>query len=136
MQCVAEWAVKEHIVTITSIERNPFAIPSGLAGSIYVEYRTHFYPLIRNFTHTDSPSLLEGPFRNDFLSSTASLIKTIIEFGNNCWDFLFTYVPLLKTTLKLFDLTSLVAQHHHAMCSQLCANGIVSTHMIQRGFNH
>jgi len=123
VQYVAEWAIKESIISLNSIERSPLTPnPNSLAGSIYGEYKTHFYPALRNFTHTDS-SLLQGPFRNEFISYTASLIKVLIDFGNSCWDFLFSNVPLLKTTLKLFDLPSLVAQNHHEMCSQLCING-------------
>jgi hypothetical protein len=123
VQYVAEWAVKEDIISLNSLERSPLSPePNTLAGSIYDEYKTHFYPALRNFTHTDS-SLLQGPFRNEFVSYTASLIKVFVDFGNSFWDFLFCNVPLLKTTLKLFDLPSLVAQNHHYMCSHLCANG-------------
>jgi hypothetical protein len=122
VQYVAEWAIKEQIISLSTHERNILTPnPNSLAGSIYDEYKTHFYPALRNFTYTDS-SILQGPFRNEFVSSSASLIKALIEIGNSCWDFLFSNVPLLKTTLKLFDLPSLVAQNHHDMCSHLCAN--------------
>ena len=117
--------MKEQIVKVTTGTRNPFATPhTGIAGSIYDEYKTHVYPVLKNFTHAGSTAVLVGPFNTELMTSTASKIKTVMEYGSNTWDFLFTHVPLLKTTLKIFDLPSLVAQNHHDMCSHLCADGM------------
>jgi len=124
VQCVTEWVVRDHIVTVTSAARHPFVPPeTGLAASIYGEYKIHVYPLLKNFTHVDS-AFLTGPFSSGFMSPIASRTNTAIEYGSRGWDYLFTHVPLLMTTLKVFDLPSLVAQHHHDMCHDLCADGM------------
>uniref|UniRef100_A0A7S3PVC3 Calcineurin-like phosphoesterase domain-containing protein n=1 Tax=Chaetoceros debilis TaxID=122233 RepID=A0A7S3PVC3_9STRA len=127
VQCVAEWSVREGIVNIASsvTERHVYSTPgAGISATIYDEYRTHFYPVLKNFTVANShtgPQFSRGIGDFDSLPDT---IKQSIEFLNNLGDYLFSTVPLLKTTLNFYDLPSLVAQNHNEMCSILCAGGI------------
>ena len=74
-------------------------------------------------THTDS-SALQGEYKTAHIAILAKYLKSLVDLGNSCWDFLFSNFPLLKTTLRLFDLPSLVAKNHHDMCSQLCNDGV------------
>ena len=119
---MAEWTVKYDIVALST--SSPFTSPHGsLAGSLYGEYKTHFYPVLKNFTHHDSnPALVD--FDSGTLPSMFSIMKVFIEYSRAGLYFLFTHVPLLKTTLKVFDLPTLVGQSHNDMCSHLCADGV------------
>ncbi len=65
-----------------------------------------------------------APFDEDITISTLVVIKAGIDNGRAVLDFLFSHVPLLKATLNIFDLPTMIAQRHHDMCSHLCADGI------------
>ena len=98
-------------------------LQTNLAVSIYDEYKEHFYPFLRNMTHTDS-SALQREYKTAYIAILAKFLKSLVDLGNSCWDFLFSNFPLLKTTLRLFDLPSLLSKNHHEMCSQLCNDGV------------
>eukprot|EP00547_Thalassionema_nitzschioides_P009961 CAMPEP_0194229198 /NCGR_PEP_ID=MMETSP0156-20130528/43766_1 /TAXON_ID=33649 /ORGANISM="Thalassionema nitzschioides, Strain L26-B" /LENGTH=920 /DNA_ID=CAMNT_0038961739 /DNA_START=678 /DNA_END=3440 /DNA_ORIENTATION=- len=126
IQCAAEWLVKDNIIILSSdTEKHPFTrSEGGLAGSLYDEYKEHFYPILKNFISWDpSPS---PPVSLDagFMTSVLMVIKSGIEIGRASLEFLFSHVPLLKTTLNIFDLPTVIAQNHQDMCSHLCANSV------------
>jgi len=120
VQCVAEWVVKNDVVKITTADSD--ILPeSGLGATIYDEYKTHFYPVLKNFTHPDS-SLELDPLQSESLF--VYIMTSIIEHSSKICEYLFTHVPLLKTTLRIFDLPTVIAQNHHDTCAILCSGGM------------
>lgn len=121
VQCLAEWVVKEGIVNILE-ERHTILEPeTGLSASIYQEYKTHFYPLLQKLAYSRASDALDSS------TPTKFSISIVIDTIRDCWRFLFTHIPLLKFSLKLFDLPSIIAQNHHDMCESLCKDGMECT---------
>jgi hypothetical protein len=118
VQCLAEWVVKEDIVTILTGSHATFEPEAGIAASIYSEYKAHFYPFLQTFARTEAHT-------TSAISGTKKFsIAVIVDAMRECWDFLLNNVPLLKTTLKLFDLPYIIAQNHFDMCETLCKDGM------------
>jgi len=138
VQCVAEWSVREGIVDIVTSaqERHVYSTPgAGISASIYGEYKEHFYPILNNFTTNEFffPQWDSG----DKMHSILDAMKHSAEYASSTGNYLFSTVPLLKTTLNFFDLPSLVAQNHHDMCTILCADGVecLESHHASRYFS-
>lgn len=130
LQCVTEWSVREGIVSImkSTEDRHVYSTPvGGISASIYGEYKEHFYPILNNFTTNDSSFPrwdLAWWDSGDTMRSIINAIRHFVEYASSTGNFLFSTVPLLKTTLNFFDLPSVVAQNHHDMCAILCASGV------------
>ena len=108
LQSAAEWVVYDKIITIS----DPFESTvnqTGLASSLYEEYETHFKPFLRHMTseyakHYEDVSLISNIDTYHVIEKLAKIPK---------W--LFEHIPLLKTTLRIFDLPGIMAQTHSDM---------------------
>mmetsp|Transcript_9815 Transcript_9815/g.10864 ORF Transcript_9815/g.10864 Transcript_9815/m.10864 type:complete len:1205 (-) Transcript_9815:65-3679(-) len=122
VQSVTEWIVQDDIVNISVV--NQHFNGTNLASSLYDEYKQHFSPVLQNFTHPDSSKLAQYYVKQEIMKQeNYFMFRRALEFILDSWKWL-TTIPLLKTSLSIFDLPGLVAHHHHDICGTLCDNGM------------
>lgn len=110
VESVAEWIVEYGIVVLphNGTVSNGATDGIDLATSLYNEYTSHFSHLFINLTEI-VPSKLAFPEAVSF------------SYFLKSWDFI-KNIPLLTTTMKLFDLPGSITQNHQDMCSILCSD--------------
>jgi hypothetical protein len=106
-----EWIVQANIVNL-SVDNQHFN-GTHLASSLYENYKTHFFPVLENYTNPDSPNLAqyyaEKPIENE---ASLFMFRKVLEFFLDSWKWIYLSFPILKTTLSIFDLPGLIAQNH------------------------
>ena len=142
IECLVEWLVVDSIVKISSVvakgrgtlSPEPLIHGDGmsdLASCLYDEYTTHWSGALANFTgniteHVNnmtasaSSALDENTIgRMNFLERTHAYL-----FGSAADLFAWlSNLPILSSTLYVFDLPGLVATKHYQMCEVLCTDG-------------
>ena len=108
----SEWAVQDDIVKISVTNEHYNA--TNLASSLYENYKTHFFPILQNYTHPDSSKIAKYYADSQLeRSSESSMIRSALEVLLYSWRWIYTAIPLLKTTLSIFDLPGLISKNHH-----------------------
>mmetsp|Transcript_27634 Transcript_27634/g.42846 ORF Transcript_27634/g.42846 Transcript_27634/m.42846 type:complete len:1310 (+) Transcript_27634:227-4156(+) len=128
IECIIEYGIKNSIVKV-SIPDDDYIVQGGnatdLASSLYEEYTEHFSHIFRNVTIF---GLLENPDDNNSLSAPELLhelnLTQQVHFAIVYALKTLSRIPLLSTTLSLFDLPGLIAQKHTDICSALHEEGI------------
>lgn len=107
---IKEWVVTDNIVkvSVTSDHYNA----TNLASSLYENYKTHFFPILENYTHPDSSLLAHYYAESKHEEGKALYNLYIMELLLRSWKWIYTTLPLLKTTLSIFDLPGLIAHYH------------------------
>lgn len=142
IECLVEWLVVDGIVKISTIisrgrgKSSPEPLIHGdgmsdLASCLYDEYTTHWSGALANFTGNFTQHV-----NNMTASASSALDESTIGHMNilertNAYLFgsvaeLFAWLsdlPVLSSTLYVFDLPGLVATKHYQMCEVLCADG-------------
>ena len=84
-----------------------------MASFLYGEYKNHFFPVLENYTHPESSKLAQYYAESQLENDSESFVLThILEVLLNSWKWIYTTLPLLKTTLSIFDLPGLIAREH------------------------
>merc|ERR1712113_523782 len=124
---MTEWSIQEHIVKVTT--RNRIKLLSNpeegidLASSLYQEYTEHVSHIFNNVTsfNTSAAYLNANIIKN--MGIFEQLFKKSYNTIAHVIKWLFLEVPLLRTTMSLFDLPGHIAQKHSDMCKILCSKG-------------
>jgi len=123
VECLVEWSIHEGIVKIASaatkkVQRNEEGI--NLASSLYEEYKEHFFTF---FSDMAQPPVLSETHHPIFTPFQEFHAKAYDRTATVCY-WIYTHVPLLKTTLAVFDLPGSLAQKHSDICEILCSGGV------------
>merc|ERR1712238_60379 len=119
LQCIIEWIIDEGIVKVTSDDSSGTI---DLASSLYDEYITHFSPIFKNFTHINTTNTTHS--HQSWVISSLTHGTSIYELITYSWKLMCSEIPLIETTLQIFDLPGGLAQRHNDMCKILCTEGV------------
>lgn len=127
VECIIEYGIKNVVVKV-SIRDDSMIIggnATDLASSLYEEYTEHFSHIFRNVTMF---GLLENPDDGTPLSAPELIqepnLTRQVHFAIVYALKALSRIPLLITTLSLFDLPGHIAQKHTDICSVLREEGI------------
>ena len=110
-----EYGIANHILTVNvPVEGETEAMK--LHETLYQEYSTHFAHIFQNVT-AFGYYYFENEYGSGNLNQTYGM-----HLLTNLSKFL--QIPLLQTTLSLFDLPGQIAQQHISICSDLSVEGI------------
>ena len=99
LQCIIEWIIDEGIVKVTSDDSSGTI---DLASSLYDEYITHFSPIFKNFTHINATNTTHS--HQSWVISSFTHGTSIYELITYSWKLMCSEIPLIETTLQIFDL--------------------------------
>jgi len=143
IECLVEWLVVDGIVKIASsvskgrgklLRPEPLIHGDGtsdLASYLYNEYETHWSGILANFTGIFKEHLNQTvPFAScvpnenelDHMNILERMYAYLFSSAADVFAWL-SKLPVLSSTLYVFDLPGLVATKHHKMCEILCADG-------------
>ena len=120
IELLIEYAIANHIISVDLPLNGANDDGMNLQDTLYEEYTTHFAHLFRhNFdeninlpNYSKNKVFIELLFKTDFAQILFASLKKARD------------IPLLKTTLSLFDLPGQIAQQHVDICNDLYTEGI------------